>query len=491
MESPQSVTKRRYEMEFLNSIGFLRDFIEENRKANHRGRLVLLFNNNDRIERMLSLCETAKLSETNVTDPRWEGPVSLLSRVRALLELLDNAGTVADSWVDELVRHESKAKKTVSKKVVEDDGKELPVEDCHLNERESGCRFCDRIMIISPHIYLQTMKATYTSPACSPDNEDDLYVGGKGANLCLDDVDSEDEQEYFAKRKLELTQKKNSQEGGDGGLVKRFMKPPPQNEGERPSSAEQRRKRSLFSFPALKETNLLDLTEVEESGVYTNNESPETGSATKTKQLDIKYVRNGLNPTSSSGGHFAQSFVPKGQESKVSEKDKLKLSKGANSQAVADRFEIKADADSLSASQQQQQAAAAGAGAETSGAQGEGNSFTGPAPPEAANLRQVAQPQQSQATSSSSSGGEPGAAEQKEQPEQAAPSTPKKQSTVVAEQPLLKPNDQIVIHGLRSEKAAIFNGREGIVIGYMAATKKYDALIEGKSRLRRRKNTTH
>lgn len=54
-------------------IGFLRDFIEENRKAGQRGRLVILFKDNDRIARMRSLCKTAKLSEHHSRDKRWTG----------------------------------------------------------------------------------------------------------------------------------------------------------------------------------------------------------------------------------------------------------------------------------------------------------------------------------------------------------------------------------------------------------------------------------
>eukprot|EP00392_Amoebophrya_sp_AT5.2_P017896 g18318.t1 len=50
-------------------------------------------------------------------------------------------------------------------------------------------------------------------------------------------------------------------------------------------------------------------------------------------------------------------------------------------------------------------------------------------------------------------------------------------------EPLFRPNDLIVIHGLKSEKASGFNGREGVILGYIPETKKYDALIDGKTRI--------
>lgn len=68
----------------------------------------------------------------------------------------------------------------------------------------------------------------------------------------------------------------------------------------------------------------------------------------------------------------------------------------------------------------------------------------------------------------------------------AAASSPPHTAEPVEEPPVspkYKPNELVTIHGLKSEKAAAFNGREGVILGFIPATKKYDALIGGKTRI--------
>ncbi|CAD7941270.1 unnamed protein product [Amoebophrya sp. A120] len=421
--SNESVTKRRYEMEFLNSVGFLRDFIEENRKAGQRGRLVILFKGNDRIPRIKALCETAKLSETNNKDPRWDGPVNLLSRVCALEELLENATDVADTWVDELVRFE-KARSTSS--TTGSQPVAVPKESAQ-DETEDG-------------------------------DDDEVY--GNAARVCADDVDSEDEQEYFAKKKQELL---SSSSAAPGVETKKFMKPPPLVERAEPKF----RKQDTINLPTLKETKLLDLADIEQ-GVYTSE------SFQGVERVEASYVRTCLQSTTRFSDQKVQSFVPVGQKPE---------------QPVKLRSVPKKDGETFGTSGVEQQVEAGEAGKLPSpGSAGDGAG--GPAQLAAAPGREEegAGSGASGTTSTGVSQGGPAASASTAGASSSLETAVASSSSVVKpskvpDLPLFQPNDLIVICGLKSEKAASFNGREGIILGYVAETKKYDALIDGKTRI--------
>ena len=63
------VKRKRDEVDFLSMIGYLRNFIETNIRK-HKGRLVLLFRGNDRLDRMKRVAKV-KLSDANASDSRW------------------------------------------------------------------------------------------------------------------------------------------------------------------------------------------------------------------------------------------------------------------------------------------------------------------------------------------------------------------------------------------------------------------------------------
>ncbi|CAD7929192.1 unnamed protein product [Amoebophrya sp. A25] len=512
----ESVTKRRYEMEFLNSVGFLRDFIEENRKAGHRGRLVILFKDNDRIPRMRSLCESAKLSETNNKDSRWHGPVNLLSRVNALEELLENATTVADNWVDEYVRYENKTRKTTT-----------AMPRTSKKKEDGGGTSTGVPLPVSP-----TGEESHSGEADAEADEDSDDLIGAAAKIC-EDLDSEDEQEFFAKRKKELLDSTSRDASKETVSTKKFMKPPPLT--QKPSI--KIIKQNTIDLPQLKETKLLDLADEEEK-VFTNEKFQVEREAPSERQP--QYVRPTLQSVTRISDGKVQSFVPLGQKpeqpvklrSVPKKEESTAAGAGGAGEAESGSYASGepsgrgggANGSSSSSSPQESQAGSdlVKPGVCGSPATSMVSSAPGGSLPSASSM--VGQdPQAAAATpgavdeggvSSSSTSGEtraeadspgvhlpavpaspsladgsvrpsPGEAVVTAETGQGAllPAAGKPPPSEQVAEPRFLPNDMIVICGLKSEKAASFNGREGIILGYVAETKKYDALIDGKTRI--------